>query len=161
MSRWVISLFVIQIVLISALLVKTNALENQVAALHADSGAVVHSATTESPPLSATEGDGWLDEGQLRQIVADEMRRAVAGFPATITSEPDGSEEPRISAEEYQARLESTMSELEYHIEQGEISAGEMARLQVDIARLDEESRSHVLSLLVKAVSTGELDGEL
>lgn len=161
MLRWIISLFVVQIVLISALLVKTIALENQVAALHAESGMVVNPTGAVAGPITETEDDGWLDEGQLRQIVADEMRRAIAGLPAVATSEAVASEEPPISAEEYQARLESTMSQLEYYIEQGEISAGEMARLQVDIARLDEESRSHVLSLLVKAVSTGELDGEL
>jgi hypothetical protein len=64
-----------------------------------------------------------------------------------------------VSPAEYRARLDHAMEQLDFHVARGEISPAEMASLQADIARLDTQSRKHLLTLLSRAINSGELDG--
>jgi hypothetical protein len=51
------------------------------------------------------------------------------------------------------------MQNLDSYIEQGEISDLDMANLQGEISRLDNDGRRQMLSLLTQALNSGELDG--
>ena len=51
------------------------------------------------------------------------------------------------------------MQNLDYHIERGKISDMDMAKLQAEIARLDDDGRRQMLSLLAQAMNSGKLEG--
>lgn len=161
MSRWLLILVGLQTVLVLVLVLKVFALEDQLAAFGVFTDEHMDSLPASTEPASLAGDAERLTEGQLRRIVSEEVAAVMSRQKVAASVNQPEPQIQEVSAEKYQARLENTMSQLEYYIAQGEISPGDMAQLQVDIARLDEESRSHVLSLLVKAVSTGELDGEL
>lgn len=100
-----------------------------------------------------------VGEVQLRRIIREEILALFDSMPAAVDAdEPEAA--PRVSPEEYRQRLELAHQELEFYIERGEISNVEMAELQAKIARLDPESRRHMLSLLARALNSGALDGQ-
>ena len=99
-----------------------------------------------------------LDEGRLRQIVREEVGALLNTFSATPPSAAAKDPDP-VSAVEYQYRLEAAMQNLDSYLEQGEISDMDMAEFQTEIARLDDEGRRQMLSLLTQALNSGELEG--
>jgi hypothetical protein len=100
-----------------------------------------------------------LDEGRLRQIVREEVGALLNTFTVAAPPSAAAKDPEPVSAAEYQYRLEAAMQNLDSYIEQGEISDMDMANLQGEIARLDNDGRRQMLSLLTQALNSGELEG--
>ena len=100
----------------------------------------------------------------IRQILRDELEIALI---QTKFSEPiDKSERVVGTAKadtrsnlDYRTERQQTMAQIEYFRSVGRISEPEMARLQMDMARLRARDRSLALRTLAKALSSGEIDG--
>jgi hypothetical protein len=109
--------------------------------------------------VPATDNSRVLDEQKLRKIVREELR---AQLDELAISAPRNSNETvieTVSAADYQYRLEEVSQNLDYYLEQGQISDTDMIRLQTEIAQLDAKGRKQMLSLLTQALNSGELDG--
>ena len=106
-------------------------------------------------------GPGQLDESRVRRIIREELRAQLNAFSATAPQTDENEDFESVSTTEYQYRLEAAMQDLDFYIQQREISDADMIRLQTDIARLDEQGRREMLGLLAQALSTGELKGNL
>ena len=154
-------LIVAQTALILVLLIKVINLENHPIepAIIAENAASVEppvAAESHSLPMQSTRP---LNEGRLRKIVREELRAQLdESLPSATQAAEDEGPEP-VSAAEYQYRLDAAMENLDYYIVEGEISNADMIKLQSEIALLDEDGRRQMLSLLTRAMSTGELEG--
>jgi hypothetical protein len=94
----------------------------------------------------------------LRQIIRQELSAQLNAHSAEIESSEEDPQGP-VSEAEYQYRLEAALQDLDFYIREGEISDADMARLQGDIAGLDDEGRKQMLSLITQALNSGELKG--
>jgi hypothetical protein len=155
------TLAVLQTICIVALAARIIGLDHQIETLLATQSAAVSAPGSNPDGVAATANQplSGLDEARLRRIVADEVRALINAIPDTDAPGDPEPDEPAVSPAEYRARLEHAMEQLDFFVARGEISPAEMASLQADVARLDTESRKHVLSLLARAINSGELDG--
>ena len=159
--KWIVSLVVIQLVIISLQVYRISNLEERVEAMARPP--VERSSTNPLQPAAPTPGLGQvpstLDEQSLRRIVRSELR----ALRSSDTASPPGPESPEqlIEPVENAYRLDAVKEELSYHIEQGEISENDMRNLQTEIARLDPDSRTIMLRELVAALNSGDLKGQL
>lgn len=158
--RILITLSIAQTLLLALLGLRVMALNAKVDTV-SDTSLDVLATTARAAPASggalapltyASDGPG-ADE--IRQIIREEIAslpaaRAVAG-PA---------ERPRPAKPAPYARAQ-VERELDAFIARGVIGPADMAGLQVKIARLPESERSAMLSKLAKALSAGDVDGEL
>jgi hypothetical protein len=97
------------------------------------------------------------DVDALRAIVAEELQAARDNGPP-----PAGEAAPsRHERAPDPAQLARVEEELERHLQAGAISEADMLHLQGSIARLDPAARKRMLSKLVKAMSSGRLEGRL
>ena len=103
-------------------------------------------------------GEVALDENKLRRIIRSELRAYTGSLIEDPTENPG--QEPEIDPVENATRLEVVKQELFYYIEMGEISDVEMQNLQMEISRLDPESRTMMLRELTRAIGSGKLDGQ-
>lgn len=124
----------------------------------AEQGATEQLRATSSPSSQPTPGVGQLDENRLRQIIRQELSAQLNAHSAEIESSEEDPQGP-VSEAEYQYRLEAALQDLDFYIREGEISDADMARLQGDIAGLDDEGRKQMLSLITQALNSGELKG--
>lgn len=115
-------------------------------------------APTASVQPARPEPSQAVSAGEMRRIVREEVAALLNSMPAQAQPLEEPGPEP-VSAAEYEQRLDLANQQLEYYIREGEISRSEMADLQANIARLDPESRRHMLNLLSRAISSGDLDG--
>jgi len=110
--------------------------------------------------VKATRGNtGGFDESLLRRVVREELRAQLDRTPSVQVHSSGGQTSDTVSEAEYQYRLDASLQNLDYYIEQGEISDAEMAELQAGMAALNQEGRRQMLSLISKALSSGELKG--
>ena len=109
-------------------------------------------------PVISTQS---LSEKRLRQIVREEVSSQFREFGASLTQPANNEGSEPVSAAEYRYRLEAAMQRLDYYIGEKKISDIDMANLQGEIARLDDEGRRQMLSLLTQALNSGELEGRL
>lgn len=152
---------VVQVILLSMLLWMTLHPGRPAAATQPGAG------TGQAPdpagqPLAATEsaaGQAGLDEQRLRQIIREELDLQLRSTATALTPAAEAGQPDPVSPVEYRQRLDAAMQTLDYHLEQGRISEADMANLQAEIARLDEEGRKLMLSLLTQAFNSGELEG--
>jgi hypothetical protein len=154
-------LAVAQTALILVLLFKVINLENQSNEPVTDDQ---EAASSEQPAASQAlgrpiENPRQLDENRLRQIVREELRAQLGESLASAAQAAEEEVPDPVSEAEYQYRLDAAMQNLDYHIEQGEISNTDMIKLQSEIALLDEDGRRQMLGRLARAMSTGELEG--
>jgi hypothetical protein len=99
------------------------------------------------------------DERQLRRIVREEL---AAQLDLLAMPDPDAAEylDPLVEAEQ-EFQRERVEQEIAHHISVGKISDVDMQNLQAAIASLDKDGQKEMLSLLVRALNTGELEGRL
>ena len=147
---------VAQTALILILLIKVIDLDRR-----ADAGvtSVRNPVPGEIVALPKADSPRPLDEGRLRQIVREELAALLNTFSNSAPHSAAGKGPAPVSAAEYQYRLDAVMQNLDYYIGQGKISDTDMTKFQAEIARLDDEGRRQMLSLLSQAISSGELDG--
>jgi len=159
-QKLIILLGAAQTILLLALLVKVIGLESSIAG-----GAAVPPTVMEEPitkgdvhgqPVTGTDP---TSEKKLRQIVREEVGSQLKEFGASLTQPANIEESEPVSTVEYQYRLEAAMQHLDYYIGEKEISDIDMANLQGEIARLDDDGRRQMLSLLTQALNSGELEG--
>ena len=101
------------------------------------------------------------NEQQLRQIIRDELIAHIdvqktgndRTGPAAIRDE--------ITEIEYQYRREQVGERINYFSSVGRISGAEMEKLQSEIATLDNAGRREMLGKLIRALNSGELEGNL
>ena len=154
-------LAVVQMALVLVLLFKVINLEQHPAELVESQQ---ESASSEQPaaPQTLVRPIGnyrQLDENRLRKIVREELRAQLnESLASTPKAVEDDVPEP-VSEAEYQYRLDAALQNLDYYIEQGEISNEDMIKLQSEIALLDNEGRRQMLSQLARAMNSGELKG--
>ncbi len=159
-QKLIILLGAAQTILLLALLVKVIGLESSIAEEKTEHPIVTEETIAKGDvpgqPVISTQS---LSEKRLRQIVREEVRSQLKEFGASLT-QPANTEKPEpVSAAEYQYRLEAAMQQLDYYIGEKEISDIDMANLQGEIARLDDEGRRQMLSLLTQALNSRELEG--
>ena len=159
-QKLIILLGAAQTILLLALLVKVIDLESSIAEETTKQPTVTEETTANDDvhgqPVISTQS---LSEKRLRQIVREEVRSQFKEFGASLTQPANTEESEPVSAAEYQYRLEAAMQHLDYYIGEKEISEMDMANLQGEIARLDDEGRRQMLSLLTQALNSGELEG--
>ena len=140
-------------------------LEGELAALNTDRQGLPTANTAISgmqprpaPQAVAVSSSVFPDETRLREIISEELAAqlggiGVAGIPAE--SRPP----PRDSGPNYDELRDSVNQSVDYYVSVGIISEQEMGRLQHDIARLNPEDRKVVMSKIVRAMNSGQLDG--
>ncbi len=152
---------VVQLVLILILLTKVVELEQRMRTdIDPTNQTTPAQATITQPMLvPATDNSRVLDEQKLRKIVREELRAQLDGLAISAPRNSNETVLETVSAAEYQYRLEEVSQNLEYYLQQGQISDTDMIRLQTEIAQLDAKGRKQMLSLLTQALNSGELDG--
>ena len=160
-QKLIILLGAAQTILLLTLLIKVIGLERSIEVeAKAEQPTVTEETTANDDvagqPVISTQS---LSEKRLRQIVREEVGSQLKEFSASLTQPANVEEFEPISAAEYQYRLEATMQHLDYYIGEKEISDIDMANLQGEIARLDDEGRRQMLSPLTQALNSGELEG--
>jgi hypothetical protein len=150
----------LQTAILLFLLARVVALDSQ-AGLQTEAagqGATEQLRATSSPSSRPAHGVGQLDENRLRHIIRQELSAQLTANSAISKSGEEDLPRP-VSEAEYQYRLEAALQDLDFYIREGEISDADMARLQGDIAGLDDEGRKQMLSLITQALNSGELKG--
>ena len=112
-------------------------------------------------PAEPTATHNLPDEKLLRKIVREELSAQLEAYAAqqaaaSAIEVPD----PAVEAERRNQR-ELVEQELEHYINQGTISDLEMQHLELEIAKLDKDGQREMLSRLVRAMNSGELNGRL
>ena len=168
-QRFIIGLLIIQTFVIAFLAWSSSGLsgrmslvEGHLASKHAKTG----QACPETPrPRSLTLQT--LSATQVRQIVAEELSRAIDQRPRLESDEPSGIDEADRNEESADAippdpaQAQSVIDEIDHHIGVGTISPQDMYLLQAKIGQLDRETRRKVLRRLVTAMNEGVLKGRL
>lgn len=131
----------------------------EVSSTGANSEPIAVFAETAVPTSPSTEDQHSVDEKLLRRIVREELAAQLSLLPA---SDEDAVEthDPILEAEQQEQR-EQVEQDIAYYIGVGKISDAEMRSLQADISRLDKEGQKQMLSRLVQALNSGELEGRL
>ncbi len=157
--KTIITLSIVQLIVILFLLMEVMNGDGKTAAT-IESPVTVAPSSTLTDLREARKNTGGFDENQLRRIVREELRAQLDQFALKDVHSSGGEQASDIISEaEYQYRLDASLQNLEYYIQQGAISDAEMAELQAGIATLDQEGRRQMLSLISKALSSGELKG--
>jgi len=155
------ALVVLQTLLIAVLLWKIMELSVPVVS----AGPVtIPAANIEQPTQSAstspaTEQQADLTESQIRRIIRQELATVLNDLNTNSALGGQADAGDPIGPAEYQRRLDLAQGQLDYFVEQGNISSADMADLQSNIARLDPKSRQYLLNLLSRAISSGDLEG--
>ena len=165
--KTVITLSVLQLLVILFLLMKVMGIDERPGqAMAPAENNVATARSSNSPEVVATEGNKCsFDAGLLREIVREELRAQMDSLLPGGVDSPGGVHSDSkqvsdtVSEAEYRYRLDAALQNLEYYIQQGEISDAEMAELQANIGGLDQQGRKQMLSLLAKALSSGDLKG--
>ena len=157
---------IIQLVLILILLIKVAELDQQLSSNLASTNlAASAQATTTNPmPVPSTNAPEIQEEKILRKLIREELRAQLNEHMNEHTKPTpqiaDDNAPEAVSDAEYQYRLVAVSQTLDYYLEQGRISDAEMSSLQSEIARLDPEGRSQLLSQIARAINSGKLEGE-
>lgn len=102
-----------------------------------------------------------LDSRQLRQILREELRGIARSDELQVQTFTQESETHVYDETEMQYRQELVLEELDLLKQQAEVSSGELDSLLGDIARLDPETRSEMLSKVSQAINRGEIKANL
>ncbi len=156
--KTIITLSVLQLIFILFLLLKVMSTDGQTVSLIEDSANADRSAALEDMNNAGGNTDSF-NEDLLRRIVREELRAQLDRMPSQGVNSTEEIIPDTISQSEYQYRLDAALQNLDYYVKQGEISDAEMAELQMSLISLDQEGRRQILSLLSKALSSGELKG--
>lgn len=158
------TLTVISILQIVAILLLFGKLANIEEIVGRSTPATVAVPLSSNPFQSAqnpVESTVYADESRLRQVIREELVAQLgqqAGFEARVN--PAVTPGPGDSAE-IERRREQVFQQLEYFSSVGRISDSEMAKLQMDIAKLDAAGRTAALAELSRALNSGSLEGRL
>ncbi len=118
-------------------------------------------STAVSPPDVRDQHDGGpllADEERLRRIVKEELTSLLA--QQAPQTKPAAAERARNEAED-RRRQELIAQHIEAYRAVGTITDEQMRELQAGIAELDEPSRKQMMSRLIRALNSGELEGRL
>jgi hypothetical protein len=121
------------------------------------------SVTTASPHSMGSDPEriaSSADEERLRTIMREEFGRQLqshaneygAATPAVV-------EQPRDAAED-RRRRELVAQQVETYISVGSITQHQILDLQAEMAQLDAKTRTKVMSRLMKAVNSGDLEAQ-
>lgn len=121
--------------------------------------AATAAAATSPAPIAVHRTVQPLTAGQVRSIVAEELEKhaSIAAGPA----EAQPVARSAAAATEYGHQVDAVTRQIDYYRSIGNISELQMVALQTEIGRLDKGDRQKMLNQLVKAISAGEIDGEL
>lgn len=156
--KTIITLNIFQLLVILFLLVEITDIEGKIGVPAVNGPAEVQPATL-TEVKETRVNTGGFDESLLRRVVREELRAQLDRAPSVQVQSSGGQIADTVSEEEYQYRLDASLQNLDYYIKQGEISDAEMAELQAGMAALNQEGRRQMLSLISKALSSGELKG--
>jgi hypothetical protein len=101
-----------------------------------------------------------IDEARLRAVIREELAE-LRRQSAQRLSAPPAVKAPHRDETVDQRRQDSVAQQIEAYRAVGKITDGEMQALQADIADLDEDSRREMMSKLIRALNSGELQGRL
>ena len=97
----------------------------------------------------------------MRQIIREELAAQADGRPGPANQVDAVFASESTDKAENQYQREQVAQQLEYHASVGSISNADMQKLQGEIARLDEASRTEMLRELTRALNSGQLEGRL
>lgn len=120
--------------------------------------AAVVNAYPSPPDQSFSRADSSFDEERLRQIIREELD-AYSFAIASSSSEDQYVAPVARDPMQDQEQLDNVAEQLQYYSSVGTISNSEMARLQMDIGRLDEAGRRDMLRKLTQAMNSGAIKG--
>jgi hypothetical protein len=121
------------------------------------------SVTTASPHSMGSDSERIAsspDEERLRTIMREELRRQLQSHANEYRAPaPAVVEQPRDAAED-RRRQELVAQQVETYISVGSITQQQILDLQAQMAPLDAKTRTKVMSRLMKAVNSGDLDAQ-
>jgi hypothetical protein len=97
-------------------------------------------------------------EERLRKVVREELTSLLA--QRTLPTKPAAAERARNESED-RRRQELIAQQIETYRAVGSITDQQMQELQAGIAELDEASRKQMMSILIRALNSGELEGRM
>lgn len=149
-------LVIAQLALLVLLLVKVVSIDNASPGTMAEQPPRM--AAPHAVPVSGSQVRGApFPEDRLREIIREEL--AALPLPA---NQADGADTYRsMDPAEIEYQREQVAQQLEYHVSVGTISEVDMARLQMQIAKLDAAGRKEMLGELTRAMNSGRLEGRL
>lgn len=153
----------IQLAAIMVLLNKMAALENGMAAAMNTKQIELQQeyASPAEPPINSEHANVLPVEERLRRIIREELSIQLADLPRRDQPRDAAVATNSTSEAEMESQRELVSQQLEYYSSVGSISDLEMQRLQMEIAKLDEAGRKEMLGVLVRALSSGRLEGRL
>ena len=122
-----------------------------------------------SSRVSARAATSGPSAAEIRLIIREEIAALEAGGSKqasrhSASAQPEGAanqETPSAASVDMRTLVAQAQQDLDYHIGQGKIGAADMAELQRKIVQLPPKYRKQMLSRLTRAVSTGELEGNM
>jgi hypothetical protein len=153
----------VQLVLLGFIAIRLTGLEQAVenTALNGPQVAGPATATAAREPQDATTPEPHDWESTLRRVIREEIESVDQIDRIELTSAGQVAGTGPSSPPHDPTRVAAVNSRLDYFISMGRISPAEMAKLQQDIARLDDGARKQMLGKLVRALNTGSLKGQL
>ena len=103
----------------------------------------------------------YPDEDRLRQIIREELAALPAGGIGAVKQAEAEVVLSSTDNAENQYQREQVAQQLNYYTSVGRISDADMQKLQGEIAKLDEASRTEMLRMLTRALNSGQLEGRL
>ena len=136
--------------------------EETTVARHAEANTLVSDELTSTQSQSnSSDTSNYVNEDRLRQIIREELAAQPDGGigPAKQVDAVFASDSTDKAENQYQR--EQVAQQLNYHTSVGSISNAEMQKLQGEITKLDEASRTEMLRELIRALNSGQLEGRL
>ena len=142
---------------------KMVAIEEEIAPAMLDEKNTLLSDKFTNTQSQSYSNDTYLypNEDRLRQIIREELAaQSDRRFgPAEQVDAVFASSSTDNAENQYQR--EQVVQQLNYYASVGSISDGDMQKLQGEIAKLDEASRTEMLRMITRALNSGQLDGRL
>lgn len=149
---------IVQLTLIVYLVLKIESLEGSIGVSQFPVSSVSQINTA---PDSASSQE--LTAEQIRTIISEELAR-LPQQTARVTSARSLEESEILSESDrvaYEQQVDAVNQTIEFYRSVGDISVSQMQALQLEIGRLQEPARQQALNSLVRALSSGEIDGQL
>ena len=101
-----------------------------------------------------------MTESELRRIIQEELRSHI--YRIGLNSSQQETPLPvvqKVDDAVMESRRDFVLGQLDYYSSVGSISSAEMAQLQMEIAKLNENGRTEMMSRLNRALNSGVLKG--
>lgn len=158
-SRLLIGLTVVQAGLLLWLVARVISIEEKIAVSEptpaVTPSAKIYAAAPQHQPVK--QHNTFPDESELRNIIREEL----SAFATPTEQQSLPAKPPPQYSDENRYQLEHVSQLLDYYSSAGTIPAGEMEKLQMEIAKLHPKDRQKMMSRFARSMNSGEINGRL